>query len=112
MKQKANGSWTLEEAAAFCSTQAAKLRDAIPASMKEPNAVKPGVAVDRLWATLVVAAYLTTQFGDQKVNWDLVVKKALKYAAKCAAVPQPSDGGNGGWYDLATNFVTKVLLAK
>jgi hypothetical protein len=59
-----------------------------------------------LWATAVVAAYLAKRFPDQKTNWDLVVKKALKFIARAKkAVKAKSDADELDWFQLATAFL-------
>ena len=63
--------------------------------------------VEQIWATAVVAAFLSAKFPDQKNNWDLVVKKARKFVArahkKIVKLKDPSVEID--WFLLATSFL-------
>jgi hypothetical protein len=62
--------------------------------------------VESLWATAVVAAFLQTKFPGQKTNWDLVVKKALKFIARQKKnVKLASSGEDIDWLQLAIAFL-------
>ncbi len=77
---------------------------AIPAS----TSVSASAAV--LWATAVASAYLVARFADQKVNWELVVRKAHKFVARQAKTV--GTAGAGGpvidWTQLAADFVASL----
>ncbi|ELR16780.1 uncharacterized protein ACA1_382600 [Acanthamoeba castellanii str. Neff] len=62
--------------------------------------------VEALWATAVVAAFLQKRFPGQKTNWDLVVKKALKFIARQKKnVKLASESEEIDWVQLATAFL-------
>jgi hypothetical protein len=63
--------------------------------------------VEALWATAVVAAFLQKRFPGQKTNWDLVVKKALKFIArqKKNVKLASSESEDIDWVQLATAFL-------
>ena len=64
--------------------------------------------VEALWATAVVAAFLQKRFPGQKTNWDLVVKKALKFIArqkKNVKLATSSESEDIDWVQLATAFL-------
>jgi predicted HAD superfamily Cof-like phosphohydrolase len=62
--------------------------------------------VQRVWATAVVAAFLAKRFPDQKTNWDLVVKKALKFIARAKKEVKVKDASDElDWFQLATAFL-------
>jgi hypothetical protein len=62
--------------------------------------------VDLLWATVVVAAFLQKRFPGQKTNWDLVVKKALKFVARQTKnVKLAAAAGEIDWLQVATAFL-------
>eukprot|EP01114_Cavostelium_apophysatum_P024203 TRINITY_DN940_c0_g1_i3.p1 TRINITY_DN940_c0_g1~~TRINITY_DN940_c0_g1_i3.p1 ORF type:complete len:876 (-),score=276.34 TRINITY_DN940_c0_g1_i3:53-2680(-) len=71
MNQKANGSWAVQ---AIGSISVDAIKNSYPKSVSTTNF--------DLWMTAIVIAYLSTQFADQKVNWDLVVDKAKKWIKK------------------------------
>jgi hypothetical protein len=54
----------------------------------------------------VVAAFLQKRFPGQKTNWDLVVKKALKFIARQKKnVKLASESEEIDWVQLATAFL-------
>lgn len=60
-----------------------------------------------MWATAVITAFLKKQFPDQRTNWDLVVKKALKFIIrqqKSIHFASSSDS-EINWLELANAFL-------
>jgi len=71
MSQKASGSWQLNAVASLSVDQIKKHLSSLSVAINDD--------VLNVWMTAVVIAFLTTQFKDQQVNWDLVVDKARKW---------------------------------
>jgi len=65
----------------------------------------PASDVEILWATSLVVAYLAAAFRDQKVNWELVAKKAKTFISRQSKKLNISVD----WEDLATNFVSSHM---
>lgn len=62
--------------------------------------------MESVWATAIVAAFLKKQFADQKTNWDLVVKKALKFIARQKKnIKTKNPEAEIDWMELATAFL-------
>ncbi|ELR16785.1 uncharacterized protein ACA1_382650 [Acanthamoeba castellanii str. Neff] len=102
MKQKASGSWDWSDAAGLVGLTADKLRSGIPSA----KLLTVDKEVEALWATAVVAAFLQKRFPGQKTNWDLVVKKALKFIARQKKnVKLASESEEIDWVQLATAFL-------
>jgi len=96
MKQKATGSWTLAQAqVAIGKVTLEDLKKAMPATTAS------AAEVELLWATALVVAYLAAAFPGQKVNWDLVVKKANTYISR----QSKKLGITVEWQELAEKLV-------
>lgn len=99
MGQKASGSWALR---AIDKITIDKIKSSYPSSSVSIAANEESYIV---WMTAIIVSYLTSQFPDQKTNWDLVVEKARKWIRKeekRLGATTPMD-----WESEATKFLSK-----
>lgn len=60
-----------------------------------------------MWATAVASAYLKMAFPDQKVNWELVVRKAARFVFSQAKSLPASE-----WDQDADDYVKQLVGGK
>ncbi|KAH3732835.1 Vault protein inter-alpha-trypsin domain [Pelomyxa schiedti] len=76
MQQKANGSWP-ESCLKFCEgLDITAVKAALPSSLNG----KPDPMT--LWITIVICAHIQSKYQDNKLEWNLIVTKALKWVEK------------------------------
>eukprot|EP00727_Mastigamoeba_balamuthi_P009895 m51a1_g5528 hypothetical protein (806) ;mRNA; f:439156-442501 len=95
-KQKASGCW-MPDTLAIIGISPEAASKALPAEA----AGKSGA--DAVWATFLVVAFLHAKFESRKVEWDLIAKKALKWALKTGTELAPGVQ----WESLAADFIAQ-----
>jgi hypothetical protein len=105
-RQKASGSWEASDVADLLQIPLDQLLAALPATAAS-SAPAPA-AVQVLWSTAVASAYLVARFADQKVNWELVVRKAHKFVARQAKTVGGGPAAVIDWHQLAADFVASL----
>ncbi|ELR11526.1 von Willebrand factor type A domain containing protein [Acanthamoeba castellanii str. Neff] len=104
-RQKASGSWEASDVADLLQIPLDQLLAALPATAASASAP---AAVLVLWATAVASAYLLARFADQKVNWELVVRKAHKFVARQAKTVGGGPAAVIDWHQLAADFLASL----
>jgi len=101
--QKANGSFLFESLASFLSVSVENLK-------KIPNLpVSPATdEIVAIFITAIVVEIFQKKFEDQKVNWNLIVKKSKSWIAKESAKQLQLD--NFDWSAAVAVFLSQFLL--
>jgi len=77
LKQKATGSWSLDEVVPFLLPLTA---DKIKSAM--PKKAGDNAELEAIWVTAVVVAYLKAKFPSEQTSWQQVVNKGQRWIAK------------------------------